>query len=381
MTILFNDQDVVDFDIHFPITGAWTATLSVAGDTIPTIGSRCTVKIYDQTFRAHVDRVGLFADRLELSIVGGSYPWTSLFESVHKVNTTVSAELASFGYALDIPNTTSLPFWSYQVNNRGGNIQQIADFLGFNWRVRPSGVLQMRTETFPAVNLEGLDYSELTRDDAGQTVLAALNSAAILPGVSVNGDNVVDVRYLPGPEGAIRVEYSFNEESPPGREIQNLVQFYNSNRVFNSVVLCQVIKQNSDLTLDLLPVNDPRITGNGLQQIPIKYPFPGCSVQLDPGAMVMLQWENGQATRPYAALFDGSGSNIKIIINSDSFELGGAIKVALATLVDSRLQAILTWANTHTHATAALGPPVAGLPLLNGGLPLASTASQKLGTE
>jgi hypothetical protein len=49
--------------------------------------------------------------------------------------------------------------------------------------------------------------------------------------------------------------------------------------------------------------------------------------------------------------------------------------VARASQTDARLSALENWANQHTHATAALGPPVAGVPaLVPGGLG-ASTAS------
>lgn len=53
---------------------------------------------------------------------------------------------------------------------------------------------------------------------------------------------------------------------------------------------------------------------------------------------------------------------------------GGSDFVAMAAKVDARLTALETHANAHTHATAALGPPVPGLPeLVPGGGPTASS--------
>jgi hypothetical protein len=54
------------------------------------------------------------------------------------------------------------------------------------------------------------------------------------------------------------------------------------------------------------------------------------------------------------------GSTVVFQLDADgTTHIGGAAAsqfVALANLVDSRLSAIRTWLNTHTHPTAATGP-------------------------
>lgn len=57
----------------------------------------------------------------------------------------------------------------------------------------------------------------------------------------------------------------------------------------------------------------------------------------------------------------------------------GAEALAIASKVATELSAIRTLFNTHTHATAAVGPPVPPVPLFVG--PPGSTASARVGTD
>ena len=81
-----------------------------------------------------------------------------------------------------------------------------------------------------------------------------------------------------------------------------------------------VQQQNDDYTLDLLP-DDERIRGNGLQRVPIRHGLPGVLVRVRQGATVTLGWENGDARRPFAAMWETSA------IESIAFD-GGTRPVA-----------------------------------------------------
>ncbi len=67
----------------------------------------------------------------------------------------------------------------------------------------------------------------------------------------------------------------------------------------------KVVAQSADLsTVDLVP-DDTKLPG--LQAIPVRLGMPGCAVQVAAGARVLLGFENGDPSRPFAALWGTSG--------------------------------------------------------------------------
>jgi hypothetical protein len=85
---------------------------------------------------------------------------------------------------------------------------------------------------------------------------------------------------------------------------------------------CTVQGQVGNL-LDLLP-DDEELAGRGLSGVPIRHGLPGCTVSVRTGARVLLAFEGGKPTEPYAALWD-SGSVISV-----EFEGGLSAPVARA---------------------------------------------------
>lgn len=78
-----------------------------------------------------------------------------------------------------------------------------------------------------------------------------------------------------------------------------------------------VVKQNADGTLDLQPESDKL---GALASVPIRLGIPGASVKVS-GGRVLIQFENGEADRPVATLWDTSAL-VELSLN------GGATPVA-----------------------------------------------------
>lgn len=57
-------------------------------------------------------------------------------------------------------------------------------------------------------------------------------------------------------------------------------------------------------TVDLLP-DDPAIRGNGLSGVPIMYGLPGVKATVAPGTKMTLFFENGDPSKPRAAMWEG----------------------------------------------------------------------------
>lgn len=81
---------------------------------------------------------------------------------------------------------------------------------------------------------------------------------------------------------------------------------------------CRVVQQRADGTLDLEPESS---TVPSCQGVPIRHGLPGVTVEVAAGERVLLGYEGGDPSRPFAALWT-AGSVTKITIN------GGNLRVA-----------------------------------------------------
>lgn len=71
---------------------------------------------------------------------------------------------------------------------------------------------------------------------------------------------------------------------------------------------CRVQGQDG-MTLDLLP-DDAEMRGpGGLQGVPLRVGLPGFTVQLKVGTRVLLGYDEGNPSKPYASLFDPGSVN------------------------------------------------------------------------
>lgn len=76
---------------------------------------------------------------------------------------------------------------------------------------------------------------------------------------------------------------------------------------------CTVAAQSSDWkTLDLVP-DDEAIRGDGLKGVPIRHGLPGCRVKVPVGSRVLLGFESGSSTRPFAALWDPGSVEVIVL--------------------------------------------------------------------
>jgi len=67
----------------------------------------------------------------------------------------------------------------------------------------------------------------------------------------------------------------------------------------------RVVSQGDDGTVDVKP--DAAKLGAGLAMVPIRHGLPGVTVRVKAGARVLLGFEGGDITRPFAALWEAGG--------------------------------------------------------------------------
>jgi hypothetical protein len=194
----------------------------------------------------------------------------------------------------------------------------------------------------------------------------AIEKAVVIPGCLVKDDSVGEVIYTLKGDGRLVCRYWTEGR---GSVLERYVRWVTRDQIYLGTYTAKVVRQAGDGTLDLLP-EDSRLRGTGLQSVPILHGLPGCVVRVPNGERVLLAFDGGDPSKPYASLWhEGQVTSI---------ELGGTLKVALAQLVKAELDKIQTAFDSHVHATAGTGTPSPPIPIIG---PLSEVASQKLSTK
>lgn len=113
--------------------------------------------------------------------------------------------------------------------------------------------------------------------------------------------------------------------------ISALVEFFIGSRLdYHALYPAQVVSQNGDGTLEVLP-DDERVRGFGLGSVAIRTGAPGYKYTVSEGARCLIGFEAADPTRPYAALWDSEtsvdeiefdGGSEDVARTSDSIEAG-----------------------------------------------------------
>lgn len=343
MTIELNSESVLTASVHFPMNGAWSAELSVASDATLAEGDAASLKILDQTFVGRVVRAGLFSDRLSVRVTGGAADWSQPVDVKHYRNTTADRVLGDVGLTLAAPVGTALPFWTRTQGTVGSTIQTLARYIALNWRVQPGGAVFLGPDT--QTTAEDPEAVEIGRDPGRGIVQLAPERATILPGLLFGQDTVGDVVYNLTSDGVRCVYYTDGRATLRG-SLERLIRWVMRDTTYFTLYTAQVIRQAADGTLDLLP-DDLRLQSSGLQGVPIRHGLPGVTVKVPAGERVLLGFDSGDPTKPYAALWhEGQVTTVSV---------GGSEPVALAELVSARLDAIQQAFDTHTHTVTTVG--------------------------
>lgn len=362
--LFLNNQPVLKLSLHLPLNGAWSAELQVSSDVELAAGALATLKLPgDVLYQGRVLRAGISDERLNVRLTGGPVNWGQQVALKHYKGADGDKAMRDLGVATDAPLELDLPFWTRQPGTIGAAVQALATAAGVNWRVNPDGTVRIRPEAPFAVNADAI---EVSRDPKRGIVTLAPEVAAVMPGTLVGTDTAGDVTY--DFEDTFRCRYYTQQRAVLRGSLERLIRWVTRDSLFLGQYTAQVVTQNADGTLDLLP-DDARLRAQGLQSVPIRHGLPGVTVKVPPGERVLLGFDNGDARQPYAALWH-EGQVLEV-------QIGGAVPVAMSTQTDANFAALIAVFNAHVHLD-----PVSGLlpPPPTPAAPAAPTASLLLKT-
>lgn len=149
----------------------------------------------------------------------------------------------------------------------------------------------------------------------------------------------------------------------PKSRFARLVRFIMRDVTYHKLYPCEVKAQGDDYSLDLVP-DDEKMRGNGLGAVRIRHGLPGAKVRLKAGARVLLGFEGGDPSIPYAALWEGDPDVvISIELPGDSrpvARMGDPILVFINPAVPIPMQGVINGV-TPFFGTIQITTPVSGI--------------------
>lgn len=347
-------NSVLELEAVVPASGRWQARVGLDDVTIAE-GARVTLAGYDGRLSlvGTVLRGGLDAGRWRGLVVGGAggldSPIPGAAYKFASAQIIASAILSAVGEVLAATPALSvvLSAWACIAGPASRALDALAAELNVPWRVRPDGTIAFEAPTWE--DADDAAAVEVARDDGAGSTAYAVETIRFLPGTTIRGTRAATVIHVVD-DGGIRTSVLSGTERL-NAALRRLVAKHLPPLDYLALYPARVVAQNGDGSLELRPV-DGRIPPSS--RVPLRLPLPGMTAQVAPGASVLLGWEGGDPSAPFAALFAG-GSLLALTVTAPSLAMGdsGAVPLVVGPALVALLNAIQAQAATATVPNSA----------------------------
>ena len=356
--------------VYVPNRGPWYADIDLA--EAPDLSGRVTIAIGDARLVGTVDTRadGTRRETRRTRIVGGAGQWGKALAAKHYHNDAgVKALLVAQDAAREAGETlgTFAPTGTVGVDYvraLGPASQALEDVAGTSsWWVDFDGVTQVGerptvTPVAGAIVVEEYDprgrVATLAMDDVssvgvGSVITEGLDAPQTVRDyeIRVTPDSVRVLAWC-GADGSSRGRFADLLRGIVSKIVADLATgpvLYRVSRMNVDRVELQIVNRRDGLP-DLLPVSMwPGVAG--------------VHATLTPGAEVLVEFIDGDRTRPIITHFAGKDGVGFVPVRID-FGSSPTSFIALADLVATELAAFRTWANSHTHSGVTVGGGVTG---------------------
>lgn len=362
---------VTHLSLLIPRVGQWTADVTLDVDAGPT--AACTLSLDGRAYQGHVVRGAAYAGAWRGRIVGsvallGTAPATALQgatlalvlrDLVGAVGITLSADTG--------PLDAVAPRWHRHEGSASAAVADIARAAGYAWRVRPDGTLWLGSDTWstvtPASPVDVLD--ELP--EAGRITLAG-DTLDLAPGTTLalrerDPVRVGCVEHRATADDLQTVVVAEREGGTLLAALDRLLGRLTRRVDYTALWPARVVAQQGNGSLDLVP-DSPRVAP--CQGVPYRT-LRGLSVEVSAGARVLLGYEGGEPSRPYALAWEiGDATSVRVNGGSTRAAREGdsvSVTLPIGALIPPASPggplpaAPLTLTGTITSGTAALRLP------------------------
>lgn len=203
--------------------------------------------------------------------------------------------------------------WHRPRSRAAAGIATLAQEIGLSWRVLRSGELWLGTPDWPDIELDR--YGELLDSGDGWEIYAPYGAPLLEPGGAVEGRRI-DAVVTTLDSSSLRQRAYYRRADTAGaldRLRAGLGAFLDgllgrspasvARWDYLALYPATVSRQAADGSLDVLP-DDTVVRGGGFSGVRLKTGVPGLRATVPAGTRVLLGWEGGDPSRPYAATWE-----------------------------------------------------------------------------
>lgn len=382
MLVSANGVAVIGGSILFPLTGTWTADLVLdqpSGDGFDA-GTSVTIAAennYSVTGTVTDARTGDFLDAVHVRLIGGAGGLGTIATAQAFAQPgvfardVVNALMADAGETLSTMSdasflATSLGGWFITPTPVGQQLQTLVNVINrqqgaaYNWRILADGTIWFGQESWPS----GSGTFDLIRQSPSDAMWdLGVESPFVMPGTTLTTVGQVGrvEHYIQAKRIRQRVwQFIANDDRGLPGAIRGIVKQQTAAIDFLGYYEAKVISQSVDgSTVDVSPI-DPRFAGT--QRLELRHGIPGVTVQIVPGATIMMGFKSGDPSMAYVHSWNPGASLLSITLTDQA---GDSIAIAngMVTVKAAGVQVI------QASPTALALGLVGTLPLL----PLGST--------
>ncbi len=375
--VTINDVNVLAGTIEAPLRGVWTADLVIDQADLSGFdaGTSVTIKAedgYELKGTVAPDRAGDFLETVHVRVLGGKAGMGK--------NVTAKAYNQPGAFVRDVLNgiaqdagetlstdiaqslmTTDLAAWSTVAVPANRMLVALLDIVAPNadWRILADGTLWCGDETWPS---SSPTYDLLNHNPAQATYEVGVVSPSIMPGVTIDDigkvarvEHTIDADHV---RTRIWTDMAGNERGIR-ESIAAIVRQEMASIDYFTLYDAKIVSQSADLTTVDIQPGDPRLPG--MSKVPLRMGLPGASAQVTPGGFIRLGWDRGNPSMPYAALWQGGESPIKVILKGATVYIGdesGAAALPTKNDFDNHQHLAGTLTNSSGPVTGTSGAPV-----------------------
>lgn len=289
---------------QIPAWGCWWADVST--DDEATLTGSVTLQIADLTLVGKVVSGGPSKGRSHYRICGGAGWGTEIPAKGYandagvKLSTVLQDAATACGETLGVVPVALLgPAWARPLGPAGRVLELLAPEA---WYVDEAGVTRLGRRAASALAAPAargpLDLAQ------GKIVLGADSIASILPGVTVDGLEAVDVLHETTPETGLRSTLWLSQRSGTTRRLsamRDLLEALDPGRRYRGSTEYRVVSQTGE-RLDL----QPALASSGmpiLRRVRVRPGVPGVRADHALGSLVEVRFMNGDPSRPFVGGF------------------------------------------------------------------------------
>lgn len=366
-----NGLDVSSLRLSLYRTGPWEAEIDVL-DTDAELTEAVTLVVGSQTFVGTADAARTGADLgglTSLTIRGGAGGMDETVERQGYTTTTVAIVLGDLltiaGEALSTTVDAALlsaPLlrWTRQAGTVREALRLLMEHLGHQWRILADGTFWFGADALADAGLtEGDDYTVTNESPKQARDEVAIEEPIILPGQTFRSKAVEAVHYRL--EGELRATVEYDSPNRIERRLEGIAKRATGRMAYAKPFEAKVVSQNADGSLELRSLDD---SVPNLSKVPYMRGAPGLTLTVNVGAVVKLEFLNGDPTRPVVTGYGSDGL--------DHIKVNGGNK-NVARVDDTVDMGTLTITGGPSPVAGTYTPPVGSPVTITAGVPFALT--------